>query len=197
MIYYLNIFLPLVLILLIYVLSRVLNSRNLRTLLTVIFSIFALISFPIILTDLRANVWIYDYFLTPIFISSIAVGILIISSKKYFKLTSILVGLIAFGLNFFWNFTLSFASAWSGGDYNEPHKNEPILKYENLEVVEHEQNSEFSHYMLNRTYINGLVYRQVGFETRNNPICRITFELRDTKEKYEFDKCNSTMKIAE
>lgn len=162
-----------------------------------IFSILAIISFPIILTDLKANIWIYDYLLSPIFISSIAIGILIITYRKYFKLTSILIGLLAFGLNFFWNFTLSFASGWAGGDYNEPYKNEPILKYKNLEVVEHEQSSEFSHYMLNRTYINGLVYRQVGFETRDNQVCKMNFELRDTKERYEFDKCNSTIKKVE
>ncbi len=162
-----------------------------------LFSVLAIISFPIILTDLRANVWIYDYFLTPVFISSIAIGILIISTKKYFKLTSIVVGVCAVGLTFFWNFVISFASGWGGGDYNEPYTNEPIVKYNNLEIVEHKQSSEISHYMLNRTYLNGLVYRQVGFETRDNSVCEMTFKLKDPKENFEFDKCSLTIKKVE
>jgi len=48
--------------------------------------------------------------------------------------------------------------------------------------------------MLNRTYLYGLAYRQVGFETRDNTVCKMTFKLRDTKEEYVFDKCNSTFK---
>ena|GEM_PF-2931327 len=194
MTYYLNIFLPLIVIILIYLLSRFTNWRNLRIVMIGFFAVLAAISFPIFLTDLRANVWVYDYFLTPIFISSIAVGILIITNKKYFKLTSILVGVFAVAINFFWNFVISFAAGWGGGDYNKPYTNAPILQYENLEIVEHKQSSEFSHYMLNRTYLNGLVYRQVGFETRNNSVCEMTFKLKDTKEDYVYDKCNSTFK---
>lgn len=150
------------------------------------------------MTDLNANVWIYDYLLAPIFISSIAIGILffllIMINKKYHSRIFVLVGLIAFAINFSWNFILSFAVGWGGGDYNRSFKNEPILKYENLEIVEHQQSSEISHYMLNQTYLNGLVYKQIGFETRDNSICKMTYSLNDTKENYEFDKCSFTLK---
>ncbi|HAT63105.1 MAG TPA: hypothetical protein DCS66_00690 [Flavobacteriaceae bacterium] len=197
MTYYINILLPLIFVLLAYSLSRFLNRKVYRKVLIALFLILFVISFPLLFTDLNANVWIYDYFVLPIFISSITLGILIIANKKYFKLTAIMVAIIGVGINFFWNFVISFAAGWGGGNYNQPFKNEPILTHNNLEIVEHKQSPEISHYMLNRTYLNGLIYRQVGFETRDNSICNMTFELRDTNEKYRFDKCNSTIKKVE
>ncbi|MFV9482264.1 hypothetical protein ACNI3T_00425 [Christiangramia sp. ASW11-125] len=178
--------------------AKHIKQQKLKIVLISIFSLFAIISFPLIVTDLRANVWIYEYFLAPIFISSIAIGILIflmtLIHRKYQNRIIILIGLIAFAVNFFWNFVLSFAVGWGGGDYNIPYKNEPILKYKKLEIVEHQQSSEISHYMLNRTYLSGLIYKQIGFETRNNSVCEMTFSLIDEKEKYEFDKCSSTLR---
>jgi hypothetical protein len=196
--YYLNIFLPLLIIVPIYLLAKHTKQQNLKIVLISIFSLLAIVSFPIVMTDLNANVWIYEYFLAPIFISSIAIGTLIflltLINKIYHNRIIILIGLIAFAVNFFWNFVLSFAVGWGGGDYNIPYKNVPILKYKNLEIVEHQQSSEIRHYMLNRTYLGGLIYKQIGFETRNNSVCEMTFSSNDEKEKYEFDKCSSTLR---
>ncbi len=197
MIYYLNILLPLIVIILIYIISKFLNPKQFQIVLIGLFLLSASLTFPLEFTDLRANIWIYEYFIKPIFISCIAIGILIIVNRKYFKLASILIAIVAVLINISINFIFSYASAWGGGNFNEEFKNEPILIQNNLEIVEHQQSSEFSHYMLNRTYLNGLLYRQVGFETRDNSICQMTFKLRDTKEIYEFDKCNSTLRKVE
>lgn len=188
--YYLNIFFPLLIILILYILSKFFKFKTFKIILTGLFFICAIITFPIVLTDLRANVWIYEYLVTPIFITGLAIGVLLIVNKKYYKMTLVLVGIIALLINFSINLIFSFSVGWGGGDFNKEFKNKPILIQGDLEIFQHKQSEELSHYMLNRTYLDGLVYRQVGFETRDNSICEITFKLRDTKEIYEFDKCN-------
>ena len=107
---------------------------------------------------------------------------------------SLIVGTVALAINFFLNLILSYTVGWGGGDYNSEFKNEPIFTFDNLEVMEHQQSANISHYMLNKTYLNGLVYRQIGFETRDNSICGITFHVRGSKEIYDFNKCVSTFK---
>ncbi len=189
MIYYINILFPLLIFFPLIVLRRLLKWETLKIILIVLFIVMALLAIPILLTNIRANVWMYEYFMLPIGIVAVGLGLLLwIGPRRFdFVIIWIIAGTLA--ANVAINYVLSFAAGWGGGDYNSASKNEPLLRKDNLEIVAYKQNDVITHYAANRTYLFGLLYKQVGFETKSNPGCIISFELSDRKEILTFDSC--------
>ena len=192
MIVILNIVLPFIILGLILILIKNVESKSLKMITGIIGFILCLLTAPLIILDYHYYNWVLEYFKSPVFLISIALILSLFISIKYFRFSIISLLSLAFVLNLTYQIILQMAEM--GGDWepnNCPDFAPPVMTFKNYNLI------KGAGYFIHKTGMNGKIYREVSHRWELNSHCRTTFDLYNLEKTIVYDSCKNEILINE